>query len=269
VGLAVGVPDEDVGSVADAGAVNVLTAGAEGVDGGEYWNENSSGVADAAESGDHFGAALATADLFEAICCPADPADDLAIGIPGEDGSAGTDAGAVHILPGDQVNGHGVDSFGEEYFGQTAPEQAGAQFGSALAAGFSGSNPDSHFLAIGSPFMDVGAATDAGAVTIRTWGGGLPATWNQDSTDVLDEAETGDRFGSSLSSEVTAGSYVNLLAVGVPREDVGSISNAGRVAVLYATSAGFRADGNQLWDQNQPGVSNDAESGDRFGDVVG
>jgi FG-GAP repeat/BNR repeat-like domain len=60
--LAVGVPAEAVGSVLRAGAVNVLYAGAGGVQttspADQIWDQDSAGVPDAAETGDVFGAAV-------------------------------------------------------------------------------------------------------------------------------------------------------------------------------------------------------------------
>jgi len=58
------------------------------------------------------------------------------------------------------------------------------------------------------------------------------------------------------------------LAVGVPGEDIGSISNAGGVNVLYGSSSGLAAAGNQFWSQNSKGVIGVAETGDAFGTVV-
>src|SRR5712691_10095927 len=60
-------------------------------------------------------------------------------------------------------------------------------------------------LAIGVLLEDVGAVGDAGAVDVLYGSpGGLQATspddqfWNQDSPGVLDTADFGDQFGSSL-----------------------------------------------------------------------
>jgi hypothetical protein len=63
--IAVGVPLEDVGTASDAGAVNVIYGSAGGLSdvGDQLWTQQSFGVFDAAEIGDHFGEALATGGL--------------------------------------------------------------------------------------------------------------------------------------------------------------------------------------------------------------
>jgi FG-GAP repeat len=55
------------------------------------------------------------------------------------------------------------------------------------------------------------------------------------------------------------------LVVGVPYEDVGTVSDAGAINVLYGTATGISATGNQFWHQNSAGVLDAAEAGDRFG----
>ena len=44
------------------------------------------------------------------------------------------------------------------------------------------------------------------------------------------------------------------LAIGVPDEDIGAISNAGAVNVLYGSASGLTAAGDQLWHQDSSGV---------------
>jgi len=85
--LAVGAPGEDVGSVGDAGSVNVLygTAGT-GLSGSgsQLFTQPVSAV----EVGDQFGSALASGDFND------DGFADLAVGAPGEDVGSVPDAGA-------------------------------------------------------------------------------------------------------------------------------------------------------------------------------
>ena len=63
--LAIGAAAEDVGAIVDAGVVHVIYGSAAGLTatGSQYWNQNSAGIADAVETGDRFGSALAAGKL--------------------------------------------------------------------------------------------------------------------------------------------------------------------------------------------------------------
>src|SRR5262245_57220571 len=78
--LAIGVPFEDVGTVVDAGAVNVLYGGAAGLTGAgsQFFTQNSGGLSSTPEPDDRFGTWLATGDFND------DGFGDLAIGVPRE-----------------------------------------------------------------------------------------------------------------------------------------------------------------------------------------
>jgi hypothetical protein len=96
--------------------------------------------------------------------------------------------------------------------------------------------------------------------------------------DIAGGAETGDTFGYSLTVGNFGRNYNDLrffpktfivrsadLAIGVPFEDVGSVSNAGAVNVIYGFAKGLSTTGNQIISQETPGVPGDPESGDMFG----
>src|SRR6266542_4047437 len=55
------------------------------------------------------------------------------------------------------------------------------------------------------------------------------------------------------------------LAMGLPLRDVGSVSNAGAVWVLYATPRGFTQVKAELWTQNSPGIPDSAEAEEAWG----
>jgi hypothetical protein len=55
------------------------------------------------------------------------------------------------------------------------------------------------------------------------------------------------------------------LAIGVPRERVGSRQGAGMVNVIYGTTAGLTATGAQGWTRDSPGINGAAEAFDGFG----
>jgi hypothetical protein len=58
------------------------------------------------------------------------------------------------------------------------------------------------------------------------------------------------------------------LAVGVPDEDVASLTDAGAVSVLYGSAGGLSTAGGQVFTQNSPGVPGNAEDDDVFGDAL-
>src|SRR4051812_20472887 len=55
------------------------------------------------------------------------------------------------------------------------------------------------------------------------------------------------------------------LAVGVPREDVGSAVDAGAVNIIYGSAAGLTTAGNQFLTQDTTAIEDVAEAGDSFG----
>ena len=123
-------------------------------------------------------------------------------------------------------------------------------FAAAARADFNGDGIGD--LAVGVPFEDVDGNLDAGAVNVLYGSAtGLTASgdqfWTQNSTGVLDDAEAGDAFGSSLANGDFNNDGFSDLAIGVPSEDVaGPVANAGAVSVLYGSATGLTDDGNQL-----------------------
>lgn len=98
--LAVGIPHENVGATALAGAVVLLPGSAAGPAGGSTLTAGGPGLPGAPETGARFGMAVGLVGLFG-------PAD-LVIGVPGAAGpsaqSSGTPAGAVLVRPGTSVD---------------------------------------------------------------------------------------------------------------------------------------------------------------------
>jgi hypothetical protein len=134
--LAIGIPFEDVGSLADAGAVSVLygTAGGLSGTGSQLFTQDSLGVPGVGEEDDSFGDALAAGDFNN------DGVVDLAVGAPGEDVGSLADAGAVSVLYGTAggLSGTGSQLLTQDHPGVGGSAEPGDRFGWTLHASKSG-----------------------------------------------------------------------------------------------------------------------------------
>ena len=265
--LAIGVPGEDVGTIIDAGAVNVIYGSSAGLAaaGDEFWSQNSSGIQDSSEAGDLFGSALAWGDFDN------DGFSDLAIGVPGENVGSIADSGAVHVLYGS--NG-GLTDGGDKLWHQNVTgvvdsAEAGDELGYAVVAGdFDGDGFDD--LAVSIRSEDIDGVSNAGAVAVLYGSSsGLTAAgdqlWHQNSPSIGGSAALGDNFGFALAAGDFDNDGFDDLAVGTHDDDFSGIVDAGSVNVIYGSSAGLSAVGDQWWTQDSPGILDAAETGDNFG----
>nr|MBA3754292.1 FG-GAP repeat protein [Nitrospira sp.] len=291
--LAIGVPNEDVGSIDSAGAVQVLYGVAQiglSSTGDQFWTQNSFEgfieIAEEAEDGDRFGASLAAGNFNN----DSGGSDDLAIGVPSEDVQLTTvveitDAGAVNVIYGSQSQG-GLSVIDNQLWTQESPgiqdsAEEGDKFGSALAAGNFNGQAGSD-LAIGVPREDVGNIVDAGAVNIIYGftgvglhnGNSSPRIVSQEDKfitqgthNISEVPEEGDQFGSSLTMWNFGNGAPADLAIGVHLEDIGLLENAGAVHVLYGPGSSDEnfIFVNQLWTQSVTGIADTVEAGDAFG----
>ena len=93
--LVVSAPDEDKAGLADVGSIHVICGRTNGVEGRSSQSFTEAGtVAGEREAGDRFGESVAIGDF------DGDGHSDVASGIPGEDVSGVSDAGAVTVLYG-------------------------------------------------------------------------------------------------------------------------------------------------------------------------
>ncbi|HKO61132.1 MAG TPA: hypothetical protein VJV03_08240, partial [Pyrinomonadaceae bacterium] len=287
------IPLEDVGSVTDAGAVQIMYGSEDGLTGNQLWTQNTDGILDASELGDNFGSALTAGDFN------ADGESDLAIGVPKEDrelrGSSVEDVGAVSVLFGTGSGGL-TSNFDQVWTQDTFDNNVSVidsgenfdRFGSSLAAGdFNGDGRSD--LAIGVPKEDVGAAVDAGAVNVlyaSASAGALSAVGNQflvqGSNNLTGTAETGDLLASSLAAGDFNGDGIKDLAIGVPgnnNEFGTSINDLGAVNVVYGSTLdvgsgqplGLSPFGQEFFRPGrvgEPSGENGLAPGDRFGSTL-
>jgi hypothetical protein len=102
--------------------------------------------------------------------------------------------------------------------------------------------------------------------------GGLTAVddqfWTQNTVGILGATALDDSFGQVLAVGDFDNDGFDDLAIGVPNDDVGAISSAGAVNVLYGSAAGLTNIGDQIWTENSPGVLGAAEANDHFGGAL-
>jgi hypothetical protein len=238
--LAVGTPNDEAGGPAsDTGSVMIFHGGANGLlpFSGYLLSQGEEPIEDDPESSDNFGYALAAGDF------DGSGHDDLAIGVPGENG-----LGAVQVLFGSSFGLLFINSplFLRSDLGQTLTDSG---FASSLAAGdFDGDGRDD--LAIGDPHVDFTIAAslrqDVGALHVLYGSDVGPPDWfNFALTDYLHQGnlygtaaqQQTDYFGSALAAGDFDGDGFDDLAVSQPGEDVGG-SDRGGVTLLTGEQVG-------------------------------
>lgn len=263
--LAIGVPGEDVGSVSNAGSVNVLYGSSTGLStsGNQLWNQDITGVEDTCEANDDYGSALAVGDFN------CDGFDDLAVGVPGEAVGTVTGAGQVSVLWGSAagltVTGDTLIHANSSYVPGTA--ETNDHFGETLAsADLNWDGCDD--LAIGIPDESGTAGAYQGEVVVMYGATAGLLTRSGSQITCSGSCEAGDQLGSALGTGDWNGDGYIDLAMGAPGEDVGSVSNAGAVVVAYGASASLDTAGAECWYQDSTGVSGTSETSDAFGDAI-
>ena len=227
--LAIGVPTEDLDTIVDAGVVHVVFGASAGLGQGPLapilLHQDIAGVTNHAETGDHFGAALAAGDF------DGDGTDDLAVGIPGEDVSGFVDTGAVAIFAGNSSGSLTSDNrfLHQGDFPGIVSHGISDHFGQALGT-FDFAGNGTLDLVIGIPGEDVSGNTDQGTMVyvIDPLGSPLLFAWSPSSAD------PGDRLGSMVAvGDVDANGSDEIL-VGGPTADAPGRPDAGVFHTVFS-----------------------------------
>ena len=252
--LAVGAPGDKVDGTT-SGTVTVFSGSGAGFGIGRRLAQTDFGAAD--EVGDRFGSALAAGDFN------GDTIADLAVGTPSEKVGA-IDAGSIAIFNG--KTGTGLTSGkGITQGGIGKKDQAGDEFGAALAAGdFNGDGTTD--LAVGSPGKVVaGTTARSGEVTVlRGSAGGPILGWVVNQSSAAGANETGDRFGTALAAGPVTGDRYADLVVGAPGEAPGEAPRSGAIYLVTGAADGIGTGSGHT----QTGNGGANEEGDLFGSAL-
>jgi hypothetical protein len=251
IDVAVGVPNEDIGSVADAGSVIILQDLEDPVETGIAIDQNSPGVPGIVEAGDRFGRSLDSINVIS------NSSSWLAIGVPGEDVGTRRNAGSLQLFRSNETTLSPRAGLSQDTSGVSGVAETGDLFGDRLAFGLLGRAESNIRLAVSAPEED-GAATDTGLVQV------FPVTnldaevsYAQNSPGIPGAATAGDRFGAALA--VVVGAPERAVIVGVP-DDVDNAS--GMVNVIP-----FGGGTPRYWAPGVNGVPGPGSS--RFGAALG
>lgn len=263
--VVIGIPNESVGAVQNAGAVMVLPGSPSGVTsrGAQMWTQDSPGVATSVMEDDGFGYGIAVGNFGGG------PELELAVSAVGEDAlgwpgsSSDPPSGAiVHELLGTPS---GLTGLGSRTWNQATPgiaesPEPGETFGSRLASGdMNGDGYDDLAVRV-TEYLDGTPAfpnsdVDGAVHVIYGSSAGLVTTgsqfWHQEVVGVPGESTGESMFGDRLQViDLDRDGRAELLA-GSPWDaaphEVGESFNAGTVNLFRGSSSGLTVTGAQLW----------------------
>jgi hypothetical protein len=255
-----------------AGRVAVLPGSADGTTLAGQAVYDQLVLGDEPELEDFFGSALATGDWN------GDGADDLAIGVPGDNTDDGGSAGSVYILYGNDAQGGApgalFDGEVDHFFLHISLggfPHASDRFGSSFATGdFDGDGTDDLAIGIAGDNVQAGYSS-AGSVSILLGGafGLSPAGGNNFSRLSLsypDTLQNGELFGAALAAGDFDGDGVDELAVGAPGRNGDTELWVGEVVVLAfePDGAGIDVADHWVWQEGE-GIPGAEETSDGYG----
>lgn len=289
--LAIGAPGGKIGTQA-GGYVGVVYGSSSGPNTSHHQviSQNSAGVPGSAESGDRFGASVATGDF------DGDGYSDLAIGAPGEQVSGSDDPGTVTIVFGSRSGLSGTaitiaspdsnpetSSFSSDLtagdFDKNGFRDLAISSGAVAAilygrATLRSSPPSLVNVAVGASINSLGS----GDVTGDGYDDLVASSTQQDADDSDIDVFKGSSRGlagtaDSLTATGQAGSPVAVGDInGDHRADViagtGTTVPGGSFILFPGTTGGLDDTHASTWTQDSPGVPGTDESGDRFGSAV-
>lgn len=264
----VGTPNEDIGAQSNSGYVQVIWGSPTGLGTGAASTQYTQATfGHSITAGDQFGYAVDVVEDLGQGGTGAPFAFALAIGVPGANDAGADDAGALALQMA-YDGGFERHWITQESPGVVGTSESGDRFGQAVTCGYL-SSPDAVAdvvdCAVGAPYEDIGAASNAGSVVVleelyfvdELTSFGL----SQDADGVPGTAEAGDHYGATLDSVRVGGT--SWLAVGVPDENLGSVVNAGSVQLFSSDRRDIEVE--TALTQDTSGVSDSGQTNDRFG----
>ncbi|HYN36143.1 MAG TPA: hypothetical protein VEV82_04120, partial [Actinomycetota bacterium] len=261
-------------NVESAGIVHVLLGSSNGLVGNDFApiKQGFDLTPGSSDAFDFFGGTLAAGNFG------AGPADDLAVGARGEVLDGDDFAGAVTVFNNSPagIGTKGVKVWHQDKKGLKDSAEESEYLGTALAAGNLGKSKQAE-LVIGVPYENVVNGGEGAVHVLYGSDKGLKSGGQQfingNTPGVNGPALYDSAFGQTLTVANFGRGSQGDLAIGAPRRSVDGFMH-GSVHVLYGSPTGVTIKGDQLWNQNTPGVTGKVQYvnliGEGFGwDLVG